>query len=244
MTHDHSKSTTVRQRTGTRFAGKFILYVEGRNTEKSYFDLLKRANCTIEPITVRGSGINRCTRFVSEASNAFSHLPAKERNKYKQKWLIFDYDGRDDFAEAIKTARTNGFHVAYSSMCIEYWFLLHFENHDGKPVPICGQSHSEAQIRLINKHIQNCNKTAKYKVALYDSAQKLVSEDFFDLLMAIDPVTHESRALTAMKRAMAIHATKVSKGSEFSESVTTVYELLQALGVFVESKYGWYLFRR
>lgn len=41
--------------------------------------------------------------------------------------MIFDYDGHDDFWDAIKFARKNGFQVAFSSMCIEYWFVLHFE---------------------------------------------------------------------------------------------------------------------
>ena len=87
----------------------------------------------------------------------------EEKEKYSGKWMIFDYDGHDDFWDAIKFARKNGFQVAFSSMCIEYWFVLHFENHDGNPIPIKEGSHSKAQIEMINKYIGQYNKKNKLK---------------------------------------------------------------------------------
>ncbi len=115
-------------------------------------------------------------------------------------------------------------------MCIEYWFLLHFQDQDGSPIPMIGDSHSKAQIQAINKHLGTYNKKAVVSVALYDADSKTVGEDFFELMLADDPVTHQSRIVTAFERAKSIHEHKLAIGAEFNESVTTMYQLLLALG--------------
>ena len=238
----NSARTIKRSNRNTRYVGKFILYVEGRNTESSYFNLLKRSNCQIEPVPQKGHGISKCVDFVNEAICKFEHLSKSKRSQYKEKWLVFDYDGRSDYLDAVKLAKDNGFGVAFSSMCIEYWFLLHFQDHDGSPIPMRGNSHSKAQIEMINDHIKKFNRTAIRPVKLYDSSSKNVEEDFFDLLMAIDPLSRKRRIVNALDRACSIHLHKRSINKEFSESVTTLYELLIALGVFRKTAGGWELF--
>ena len=230
MAKDHSKSIIKHGKPKSKIPQKILLYVEGRNTEPSYFDLLKRSNCTRIPVTVRGHGIGACVDFVNEAVGKFNSLPAKEKAKYKQKWLVFDNDGHEDFAEGIRLARNQGFRVAFSNMCIEYWFMLHFYDHDGKAIPLRGDSHSQAQIEEINKIIKRYNRSNNADVKLYDEGSKKVEEDFFDLLLAIDSATHNHRIVDACRRACEIHKAKKRDGAEFSESVTTMYELLEELG--------------
>jgi len=234
MAKDHSSRRITRESRNSRSIKpeKFILYVEGRNTEPSYFKQLKKANCKIEPVPIRGSGIGSCVTFVEDADAKFRSLSKSKKAEYKERWLVFDYDGHEDFAEAVKKGRELGFSVAFSSMCIEYWFLLHFENHDGRPIPMVGDSHSQAQINIINKHIRRYNRTSNCEVPLYDINSKVVTDDFFDLLMAVDPITHKRRIINALERAKAIHEQKKINGAEFNESVTSIYELLLKLGVF------------
>ena len=239
MARDHAYSDIRRKNTNSKTPKKFILYVEGRNTEKSYFDLLKRNNCKVMPVTKPGKGIGSCVEFVTETDKKFNSLPQNKRSKYLQKWIVFDYDGHEDFADAIKLARKRGFQVAFSSMCIEYWFVLHFYNHNGDPIPLRNDSHSQAQIDMINLFIKNHNKESKgMTVKLYDEGSKMVEEDFFDLMMEIDPGTHHSRIIDAYFRAKSIHSDKKGKGAEFNESVTTMYELMKELGVISENKKG------
>lgn len=230
MARDHSHSNIQRKNQNTKKPQKILLYVEGRNTEPSYFDLLKRSNCTQIPVPVRGRGIGACVDFVNEAMGKYNSLPAKEKAKYKQKWLVFDNDGHDDFAEGVKLARQNGFRVAFSNMCIEYWFMLHFYNHDGTAIPLKGNSHSKAQIEEINKFIERYNKKNNANIKSYDEESKQVEEDFFDLMLAIDPTTHHHRIVDACQRAKTIHQVKRRDGAEFQESVTTMYELMEELG--------------
>lgn len=231
MARDHSQASRGRKGKGSIIPKKILLFVEGRNTEPSYFELLKRSNCKLIPVVKPGSGIGSCVGFVEEADKKFGSLPKAIKEKYSQRWVVFDYDGHPDFEDGIRKARKLGFKVAFSSMCIEYWFLLHFISHDGSPIPMKGDSHSKAQIDLINKAIGEYNKSAKAKVKDYEADSKKVEEDFFDLMMAVNPTTNNRRIVDACRRAEAIHTAKKGDGAEFKESVTTMYELIREIGV-------------
>lgn len=244
MNHRDRKDNYKRTAGKTKPSRQFILYVEGRNTEKSYLDLLKKANCRVIPVTKRGHGISKCVDFVNDSDKAWKSLPKEEKKKFDKRWLVFDADGRDDFDAGIKLARKKKFGVAFSNMCIEYWFMLHFYNHDGSEIPLIGDSHSAAQIKKINDFIKKYNKKAESPVAEYDAGSKKVEEDFFDLMMAIDPVSNKSRVVSAFERAKIIHENKIAIGAEFHESVTTIYELLLELGVIEKKKDGYVLFRK
>lgn len=244
MNHKDRKNSYKRSAGGLRPNRKFILYVEGRNTEKSYFDLLKKSNCKIIPVTNRGQGISSCVDFVNDSDMAWNSLPKDEKAKYDQKWLVFDGDGRKDFDAGIKLARNKGFGVAFSNMCIEYWFMLHFYDHDGSAIPMTGDSHSAAQINMINKYIRRQNKKTGLAITEYDSGSKKVEDDFFDHMMAEDPITRKSRVVLAFERAKAIHEYKKTCGAESRESVTTIYELLYELGVIEKNNGVFTLFRK
>ena len=244
MNHKDRKNAFKRAIGRSKSSHYFILFVEGKNTEKSYFDLLKKTNCKITPVTKRGHGISKCIDFVNDSEKAWKSLPREEKDKYDKKWLVFDADGRNDFYEGVKLARKKGFGVAFSNMCIEYWFLLHFYDHDGSKIPMLGDSHSAAQIKSINDFISKYNKKAPSPIAEYDSGSKKVEDDFFDLMLAIDPENQQRRIVTAFERAKTIHETKKRNGAESQESVTTIYELLFELGVIEETKNGFALFRK
>lgn len=217
---------------------KIVIYCEGRNTEPSYLELLKPKCSKVIPVPKPGRGGHYAVDIVSSAIGQFEHLSPKEKNKYSQKWLMFDYDGRPDYSTAIKMARDNGFQVAFSSMCIEYWFLLHFESHNGDAIPLKGNSHSQAIIDKINEHIKKYNKKQDVKnVPYYDKNSKEVTESFFELMLSIDTdVTHKRRIENAFNSALKMHQMKKDNGQEFAESVTTVYQLLIELGLFTKKE--------
>lgn len=245
MNHRNRNNSFKRVSPKKRSIKQHILFVEGRNTEKSYFDLLKRANCRIIPVTRRGHGIASCVDFVKESYNAWNSMPRCEREKYEKRWLVFDADGRDDFEESVKLARNKKFGVAFSNMCIEYWFMLHFYTHDGSPINKYGDSHSAAQIKMINEFIRKYNKKNDTEIPEYDSGSKSVCDDLFDIMLAIDPVAGKRRIVKAFEQAKNIHESKRDDGAEFQESVTTIYLLLEELGVIEKSDEEEYtLFKR
>jgi hypothetical protein len=56
----------------------------------------------------------------------------KERNSFDSIWLFFDHDNWPQLEAAFRIVDSEGFCIAYSAICIEHWFILHFEN--------CGRS--------------------------------------------------------------------------------------------------------
>jgi len=52
----------------------------------------------------------------------------KDRNPYELIWIFFDNDNWPQLSDAFNIIQKEGFKMAYSSMCIEHWFILHFEN--------------------------------------------------------------------------------------------------------------------
>ena len=101
-----------------------------------------------------------------------------------------------------------------------------------------GDSHSQAQIDMINTFIRRFNRTAEIPIKEYDGESKVVNEDFFEFMLAVDHATHHRRILDAYSRAKSIYNRKKAAGTEFNESVTSMYELLKELGVIQEKGDG------
>lgn len=51
----------------------------------------------------------------------------RERNPYDEIWIVLDKDYHANIDKAFNMARDNKIHIALSSICFEYWVLLHFE---------------------------------------------------------------------------------------------------------------------
>lgn len=81
MGKDHSSFNAKRKNSRSRNLKKIILYVEGRNTEYSYLKQLKRANCKVEPVPVRGNGIgNLWISSIHQLGNSIVYPKKKKRN--------------------------------------------------------------------------------------------------------------------------------------------------------------------
>ena len=120
----HGTLKTTRRKARTRTVGKRVLIVcEGQKTETTYFRDLARI--------YRLSGVN----VVSTGSDPSTLVKEARRRKesaelrgdgYDQVYCVFDRDGHKHFNAATSQASSNGFKVARSWPCFEYWFLLHF----------------------------------------------------------------------------------------------------------------------
>ena len=71
-------------------------------------------------------------KSLAEEARKRKRKARKERNSYDSIWLFFDHDNWPQLEAAFRIINTEGFCFAYSAMCIEHWFILHFEN--------CGRS--------------------------------------------------------------------------------------------------------
>lgn len=52
----------------------------------------------------------------------------KEKNQYDVIWLFFDHDNWPQLKQAFESIAQEGLEFAFTSLCIEHWFILHFED--------------------------------------------------------------------------------------------------------------------
>lgn len=93
-------------------------------------------------------------------------LKLVDRDEYDQVWCVFDRDPHvdsitpEDFNNAFKNAKTNGFNIAYSNECFELWYILHFEfldtglprsNYEGRLTKHLGQKYEKNDPKMYDK---------------------------------------------------------------------------------------------
>lgn len=79
-------------------------------------------------------------KSLAEEARKRKRKARKERNSYDSVWLFFDHDNWPQLEAAFRIIEAEGFCIAYSSMCIEHWFILHFEH--------CGRSFQDGNEAL------------------------------------------------------------------------------------------------
>jgi hypothetical protein len=186
-----------------------LIVCEGENTEPSYFNQFRINSAKVKSV---GEGYNT----VSLVNRA---IVLAQQGNYDQVWCVFDKDdfNDNDYNAAIQIAEVNNFGVAYSNQSFEYWFLLHFNDHQG------GGMHRNSYNVKINELLKPFN-------VIYDgNGTKLIEEDFFELLEGIDSKTSRKRVELAIMRAERNYDDFDHKNPAKEESTTTVFKLVREL---------------
>jgi hypothetical protein len=125
-------------------------------------------------------------------------IAQRERNPYNTVWLFFDNDNSPNLQEAFFIINKEGFRVAYTSICFEHWFILHFES--------CGRSFNSGYEAL------------KYLQKLWPQYHKTKSNPYMELKNKLDQ---------AVKRAEMILRNKADNQEIFEMNpYFTVHELI------------------
>lgn len=191
-----------------------LIACEGKNTEPSYFRHFKVKSVDVEPI---GDGYSHLS-LIDWATKL------SKSKKYDETWVVFDADPKPDdnfwkqnFNKAIWKAQSLNYKVGYSHQAFEYWLILHFEAHQGGSM-----SRTEYSTK-INEYIQPLG-------AVYEgSGNKIISEEFFELLMGIDSKTGKRRVELAICRAKEIYDRYPHTNYSNEESSTSVFILVKEL---------------
>lgn len=208
----------------------FLIFSEGKNTEKSYFEQFKLPTVEVEVI---GAGRNTYSLIeyaipIIKQKNSIRLKNGK--SKFDEVWCVFDADPKLDnpqqltnFKNAIDLANSNNIKVAYSNQAFEYWFILHFEDHQG------GAMHRDDYNDKINSHLKplGCSYDGKNS--------KLVSEEFFTQMLVIVEesrdgvkITRQDKAIQRAKKILLYHQQNGTSPAK-AESSTTVFELVEKL---------------
>ena len=185
-----------------------LIVCEGVNTEPSYFKQFKLTSATIRAL---GNGKNTLS-LVKQT------IKLRDEGNFEEVWCVFDKDifPAQDFNAAITLAEANGFKVAYSNQAFEYWFILHFEDHQGG-----GMNRSEYN-DTINEHLE------PFALTYDGTGSKLVSQDLFEVLMSNenDGRLRVNLAIDRAKRNYDL-CDHVSPATE--ESTTTVFKIVKEI---------------
>jgi len=104
----------------------------------------------------------------------------KERNPYDSIWLFFDNDNWPQLEEAFRIIESEGFCVAYSSICIEHWFILHFED--------CGRA------------FQNCKEAFSFLKTLWPNYHKTKIKHYQELHKELNLAIERAKTLRRTKQ--------------------------------------------
>lgn len=114
-----------------------LIITEGEKTEPNYFKQFKLSVRKV--VKIKGTGTNTISliktaeREVEKAREWYHRkYGVKLKNKDIVVWCVFDRDSfpPHDFDNAIQSANSKGYNVAYSNEAFELWYLLHFAYHD------------------------------------------------------------------------------------------------------------------
>lgn len=119
----------------------YLIICEGTKTEPEYFEEVRilinaRHDHRVEvrqvpQILIEGEGTN--TIFLLDRAQEYI---SKLKGQVTQVWLVYDkddfppdrFDTTSEKADQLSNSGDIKYNVAWSNQCIEYWFLLHFEN--------------------------------------------------------------------------------------------------------------------
>lgn len=209
----------------------FLIISEGKNTERTYFEQFKLSNAEVIPV---GTGYNTDSLVelaIRIRKNKNNKRKAEGKEPFDFVWCVFDADPKPDnlqqlpnFLRGIQLAEKNNMKVAYSNQAFEYWLILHFEDHQGGPMPRKPDYHNK-----INGYI---NPLGCY----YDGEDsKEISKVFFERMLEIidrtregNPITRQDIAIKRAKRILKFH-TDNGTSPERAESSTTVFELVEEM---------------
>lgn len=196
---------------------RFLIVCEGKLTEPSYFNQFKLSSATIRCL---GDGKNTLS-VVEQAIKLVEETKELNKEAYDQIWCVFDKDGfpSDKFDNAIHKAKSNNFHIAYSNQAFEYWFILHFEDHQG------GAMKRDDYYDKLNSYLKDYG-------LHYDKDSKKVSEAFFELMMSKlegGKIRRVDRACKRAERNLKVH---IDVTPAKAESSTTVFKLVQEIERF------------
>lgn len=184
-----------------------IIYIicEGEETEIRYFKHFRSRNCLVE-VTPMPSKHKAAEHLVKHARGLIGHAEYRPKDG-DEIWCVFDCDDNRDEAlrAAAETAEKLGYGIAFSNPCFEYWYLLHFVQH--------------------NAHLNGANEVIRMLQSKGYIERYAKNQDVFDLLLP-----HQSEAIErASKRLEQLYQDGIVVMSRDSNPATTVHKLVAYL---------------
>ncbi len=111
---------------GKRDSSFCVIAVDGAEAEPKYFEKFGDSRIKVKVLPTE-EGHSQPTHILDRLKNAKQSLQEEDAMDSDEYWMVFDVDERDE--EALKAicakAKEEGFQVAISNPCFEFWLFLH-----------------------------------------------------------------------------------------------------------------------
>jgi hypothetical protein len=149
----------VRKTSGRSPKNRILILCEGAETERNYFNGIKQfenevLNSYSLEIKIPNTEKNTPLELVEEAIEISLEEKAKQ-NKFDEVWVVFDKDKHPKMNDAFQKAKSKNIKIAFSSICFEYWLLLHYKK-TTKAYSSCAELMGD-----LSKHIPEYEKNIK-----------------------------------------------------------------------------------
>ncbi len=134
----------------------FIIAVEGKKTEKEYFDIFKKMRSLLIQIECLNSKTDSAPDHVLKRMKKY--LAKLELKETDEAWLVVDKDQwtNEQLEKLFHWAQTRkNYGFALSNPKFEYWLLLHFEEGDNVRSSADCDEHLKRHIHNYNKDINS-----------------------------------------------------------------------------------------
>lgn len=184
-----------------------IIYIicEGEETEIKYFKHFRSRNCLVE-VTPMPSKHKAAEHLVKHAKGLIGQAEYRPKDG-DEIWCVFDCDenSNQSLNKAADMAQAIGYGIAFSNPCFEYWYLLHFAQHNG--------------------YLKDCDEVIKLLKSKGFIEKYKKSNDVFELLLP-----YQAEAINhAVKRLEQLNNDGTAILCRDSNPATTVHELVKHL---------------
>jgi len=199
---------------------RYYIFCEGERTEPNYFKGIKRhieSNAIYKDMVL--VEIEPCGAETMQVISQAEDYVRRNKITKGQIWCVFDKDSFPSERFNGVTGRTKAlnmqdenvqYHAAWSNECIEFWFLLHFDNYTSN-------NHRTEYIEYLNK------KFTEFGIGKYEKKM----EKIFDVLLE-----HGNPKL-AIRYAKRIIEENPGKPPAMIAPGTKVYELVEELATYL-----------
>lgn len=189
---------------------KFTIITNGRESEKNYFEAVRRAKRSIFDIAVE---------FDNADPISLVQRAMRKKQTSNQVWIVFDKDEFPSEAiyEAMKTARRNGIGVAFSNAAFEVWLIDHFKEFSAEKA-------SDELLHILDSALKEHGYSKGYRK---NDAELVKTE----LMPRLDKAVHNADVSLQKRIVEYKHGSSTEEGYPLCDwnSCTTVHKLVEAL---------------
>jgi len=207
-----------------------LIVCEGQKTEIDYFEKLKTILIDnmigIKVIPVTSSSGPQALKIIESADAENKLLTENLGISADLTYCVFDEDDAKNISpkayqnikDAIKQATDKNYHIILTNPCLEYWFLLHYVEHNNAIEKQDDKSKGKVAVKVLQQHIPDYEKNGIENIA-----------EIFNTLKIQTAITHAESTLKNHANTTDSHLNKQKEYIIDNNPSTNMQELIYAM---------------